>query len=57
MMAQHATQCALSFMIKLIVDYMKLNPEVKAMYDKMELPRRFAIGMYEDAMRGEHKFR
>lgn len=57
MMAQHATLCALSFMIKLIVDYMKLNPDVKAVYDKMELPRRFAIGMYEDAMRGEHKFR
>lgn len=57
MMAQHATQCALSFMSIFIVDYMKLNPEVKAMYDKMEMPRRFAIGMYEDAMRGEHKFR
>ena len=56
MMAQHATQCAPSFMSIFIVDYMKLNPEVKAMYDKMELPRRFAIGMYEDAMRGEHKF-
>lgn len=25
-----------------IVDYMKLNPEVKAMYDNIELPRRFA---------------
>lgn len=23
----------------------------------MEEPRRFAIGMYEDAMRGEHKFK
>lgn len=56
-MAQHATQCALSFMSIFIVDYMKLNPEVKAMYDKMEMPRRFAIGMYEDAMRGERKFR
>lgn len=57
MMAQHATQCALSFMSIFIVDYMKLNPEVKATYDKMEEPRRFAIGMYEDAMRGEHKFK
>lgn len=57
MMAQHATQCALSFMSIFILDYMKLNPEVKAMYDRMEEPRRFAIGMYEDAMRGEHKFK
>lgn len=57
MMAQHATQCALSFMSIFIVDYMKLNPDVKAKYDQMEEPRRFAIGMYEDAMRGEHKFK
>ena len=40
-----------------IIDYMKLNPEVKTMYDKLEEPRRFAIGMYEDAMRGEKKFK
>ena len=57
MMAQHTTQCAPSFMSIFIVDYVKLNPEVKAMYDKMEMPKRFAIGMYEDAMRCEHKFR
>lgn len=57
MMAKHTTQCALMFLSIFIVDYMKLNPEVKAMYENLELPRRFAIGMYEDAMRGEHKFK
>lgn len=56
-MAKHATQCILSFMSIFIIDYMKLNPEVKTMYDKLEEPRRFAIGMYEDAMRGEKKFK
>lgn len=56
MMAKHATQCALTCLSVFIVDYMKLNPKVKAMYDNLELPRRFAIGMYEDVMRGEHKF-
>jgi hypothetical protein len=56
-MAKHATQCILSFMSIFIVDYMKLIPEIKAMYDKLEEPRRFAIGMYEDAMRGEKKFK
>ena len=56
-MAKHATQCVLSFMSIFIVDYMKLVPEIKAMYDKLEEPRRFAIGMYEDAMRGEKKFK
>ena len=56
-MAKHATRCILSFMSIFIVDYMKLNSEVKAMYDRLEEPRRFAIGMYEDAMRGEKKFK
>ena len=56
-MAKHATQCVLSFMSIFIVDYMKLNSEVKAMYDRLEEPRRFAIGMYDDAMRGEKKFK
>lgn len=56
-MAKHATQCILSFLSIFIVDYMKLNPEVKTMYDKLEWPRRFAIGMYEDAMRDEDKFK
>lgn len=56
-MAKHATQCILSFMSIFIVDYMKLNPEVKTVYDKLEGPRQFAIGMYEDAMRGENKFK
>lgn len=55
-MAPHATQCVLAFMSIFIVDYMKLVPEIKAMYDKLEEPRRFAIGMYEDAIRGEKKF-
>jgi len=55
-MSKHATQCIISFMSIFIVDYMKLNSEVKTMYDKLEEPRRFAIGMYEDAMRGEKKF-
>ena len=56
-MAKHATQCVLAFMSIYIVDYMKLVPEIKTMYDKLEEPRRFAIGMYEDAMRGEQKFK
>lgn len=56
-MAKHATQCILFFMSIFIVDYMKLNPEVKTVYDKLEEARRFAIGMYEDAMRGEKKFK
>ena len=55
-MSKHATQCIISFMSIFIVDYMKLNSEVKTMYDKLEEPRRFTIGMYEDAMRGEKKF-
>lgn len=56
-MAKHVTQCILSYMSFMIVDYMKLKPEVQALFDKMELPRRFAIGMYEDAMRGEGKYK
>lgn len=56
MMAEHATQCAISFMSIFIVDYMKISPELKAKYDAMDEPLRFAIGMYEDAMRGEGKF-
>jgi hypothetical protein len=56
-MAKHATQCVLAFMSIYIVDYMKLVSEIKTMYDKLEEPRRFAIGMYEDAMRGEKKFK
>jgi len=56
-MAPHATQCVLAFMSFFIVDYMKLVPEIKTMFDKFEEPRRFAIGMYEDAMRGEKKFK
>lgn len=55
-MAPHATQCVLAFMSIFIIDYMNLVPEIKAIYDKLEEPRRFAIGMYEDAMRGEKKF-
>lgn len=57
MMAEHATQCAISFMSIFIIDFMKANPEVKARYDMLEEPLRFAIGMYEDAMRGEGKFK
>ncbi len=57
LMAPHATQCVLAFMSFFIVDYMKLVPEIKTMFDKLEEPRRFAIGMYEDAMRGEKKFK
>ena len=55
-LAKYATQCVLSFMSIFIFDYMKLNPSVKGVYDKLEEPRRFAIGMYEDSMRGENKF-
>jgi hypothetical protein len=57
LMAPHATQCVLAFMSFFIVDYMKLVPEIKTMFDKFEEPRRFAIGMYEDAMRGGMKFK
>ena len=57
LMAPHATQYVLAFMSFFIVDYMKLVPEIKTMFDKFEEPRRFAIGMYEDAMRGEKKFK
>ena len=57
LMAPHATQCVLAFMSFFIVDYMKPVPEIKTMFDKFEEPRRFAIGMYEDAMRGEMKFK
>lgn len=57
LMAPHATQCVLAFMSFFIVDYMKLVLEIKTMFDKFEEPRRFAIGMYEDAMRGEMKFK
>ena len=57
LMAPHATQCVLAFMSFFIVDYMKLVPEIKTMFDKLEEPRRFAIGRYEDAMRGEKKFK
>jgi hypothetical protein len=56
-MAKHATQCILSFMSIFIIDYMKLNPNAKTLYDNLDYPRRFAIGMYEDAMRGENKFK
>lgn len=57
MMAEHATHCTLSFMSIFIVDFMKVNPELKAKFDQLDEPLRFAIGMYEDAMRGEGKFK
>lgn len=56
-MAKCATQCILSFMSIFIIDYMKLNFNAKALYNNLEEPRRFAIGMFEDAMRGENKFK
>ena len=34
------------FLRTAVVDYMKLNPEVKTMYDKKELSEQFAIGMF-----------
>ena len=55
-MAYFATKCMLSFMSIFIIDYMKLNPAAKEQYDKLEEPRRFAIGMYEYGMRGEKIF-
>lgn len=55
-LSQYATQCMLAFMSIFIIDYMKINLKVKAIYDSLEESRRFAIGMYEDAMRGENKF-
>lgn len=51
MMAKFATECTLSFMSIFIVDYMKLNPLVKRMYDKLELARQCIIGKYEYMMR------
>ena len=56
-LAIHSTQCILSFMSIFIVDYMTLFPKVKEMFNGLELPMQFAIGMYEDAMRGENKYR
>lgn len=56
-MAIHSTQCILSFMSIFIVDYMTLFPKVKEMFNGLELPMQFAIGMYEDAMRGENKYK
>lgn len=55
-MAYFATQSILSFMSIFIIDYMKINPTAKELYDKLEEPRRFAIGMYEYGMREEKKF-
>ncbi len=52
-MAKYSTQCILSFLSFFIIDYMKLNPDIKTLYDRLEEPRRFLIGMYEDMMRGK----
>jgi Ni,Fe-hydrogenase III component G len=40
-----------------IVDYMKLNTAVKDLYNNLEPMRRFAIGMFEDTIRKEGKFK
>lgn len=56
-MAIHSTRCILSFMSIFIVDYITLFPKVKEKFNELELPMRFAIGMYEDAMRGENKYK
>lgn len=56
-MAIHTTQCVLSFMSIFIVDYMKLFPNLKTHFEKLELPKQFLIGMYEDVMRGEKKYK
>lgn len=50
-MAPYATQCVLAFMSIFIVDYTKLVPEIKVMYDNLDEPRKFAIGMFESTMR------
>ena len=39
-----------------IVDYMILFPKFKEKFDDLELPMLFAIGVYEDAIRGGNKY-
>jgi hypothetical protein len=56
-MAKTATQFILAYMSFYIVDYMKLNTAVKELYDNLDETRRFAIGMFEDAIRKEGKFK
>lgn len=55
--AKFATQCVLACMSIFIVDYMKMFPIAKTLYDNLGKITRFAIGMYEDALRDEHKFK
>lgn len=52
-MIQHASQCVLAFMSIFIVDYMKLDVNIKAMYDNLDEVKRYAIGMYEEILRKE----
>ena len=56
-MAIYATRCILSFMSIFIVDYMATFPKVRDKFNELGLPVRFAIGMYEDIMRGESKYK
>lgn len=55
--ACYASQCVVAFLSIFIIDYMKSNVAAKEYYDHLDLTRRFAIGMFEDAMRGENKFK
>jgi len=46
------TRCVLSFMSIFILDYMKINPLSKDLYDRLEEPRKLAIKFFGNVMRG-----
>jgi hypothetical protein len=50
-MAIFATQSIISFLSILIIDYMKINENVRCLYDKLDEETRFALGLYEDIFR------
>ncbi len=50
--AKFVTYGVLSFMSIFILDYMKINPLSKDLYDRLEEPRKLAIGFYGNVMRG-----
>jgi hypothetical protein len=56
-MAKFAAQCVLTYMSIFIIDYMKLNAEVNDWFNPQDLTRRFVVGMYEDIMRVEGKYK
>lgn len=50
-MAIFATQSIVSLLSILIIDYMKINENVRCLYDKLDEETRFALGLYEDIFR------